>query len=401
MLSREAAELLVSLLSNDSDPLSSISSRFSSNFDVNDKMVALAGISMLLSDCLLDHPQQIVALWILVNEFEDIPIIDSPFLPVFLYLFDMRNTNPNACPPQMYDILLCLLGNCNIEIIAESTVKTILSPTFQLQTPSSPSIALPKQYQARTSPLLTERAENTSHTMSQSQILVELLCDPTIYNDFEPPYIRPLPDVSPIFPGELQQSFISSFDASPPLYDECVSIDSKEAATVLIHRATDNKLKGTEIESLVHEIQKNPEIATEVGLPCEKLVQMIEMNPLLAKELYCVLIPKEGDKFFESLCHIQITPSLVEVAKSIFCMSDLPPNYLNDFISGHIKTISNVKDPQVSNKKTALFCGLLCQLFDEGIRYKDDLLMDLYSFCLEPKNESIHEAQDLATRLSD
>jgi hypothetical protein len=217
MLTQEAASYVVSLLSNDTDPLSVIASQFVSSLDTRTRMTALTGLSMLLVDLLLDHEQQIVATWLLFNEFQAIPLSDNPFLPVFAFLFDLRLSSPNSCSPQLYNVLACILGAAQPDRLADLSVRAVFSPAFEV--PASKIVAVPKGFIARASPVIVERGENPGDQMSQSAVLAELLADAAVYDDFDPGFIRPPPTVSPLFQGELAGSFVASFSTPKFLFD--------------------------------------------------------------------------------------------------------------------------------------------------------------------------------------
>jgi hypothetical protein len=220
MLNHEAALSLVSLLSNDSDPLSVIASQFSFSLDTRTRMTALTGLSMLLVDLLLDHAQQIVATWLLFNEFQTIPLSDNPFLPVFAFLFELRFTSPNACSPQLYDILACILGAAQPDKLGEFSVGAIFGPAFAFSAPKIASPAAPKGCAARVSPVLVERVENAGEQLAQPAVLAELLADAALYEDFDPGFVRPPPAVSPLFQGELAETFVAAFANRKFLFDE-------------------------------------------------------------------------------------------------------------------------------------------------------------------------------------
>ncbi|OHT13062.1 hypothetical protein TRFO_03487 [Tritrichomonas foetus] len=428
MLDRQVAESFVELLSNQTDSLSTIYSKFHSSFDVRNRMVALTGISMLLSDGLLEHPHQIVATWLLFREFNKVPIHDSPFLPVFVHLFnEVRITNPNFCPPQLYDIVSCILDNGDTDAIDNLTLKAILSPNFSIPNSTNINLSAPKAYQARISPVLSKEIEKTengninsnssnsnlnalgSHStsnsnlervvMTPSQILVELLSDPTIYNDFEPPYVRPAPEITPIFPGEVQQTFISSFDTAPALFDEYVSLNSKEAAVSLIRKAIDNPLKPAEIDSLSRELKKNPELSSEADMTSSQIEMLIENNPPIAQEIVLYLV-KKNDKLLDQLASVALTQSKAKVIKEILVNPDLQAAQFENYIYKAMNTIKTINNNENYLKSVSLFCQMLCEAFWEGKRFGVDLLVELYSFCVEPKNESLKESQELASLLS-
>lgn len=402
MLERQVAENFVDLLSNSTDTLSVISTKFHSSFDIRNRMIALTGISMLLSDGLLEHPHQIVAIWLLFNEFNKVPINDSPFLPVFVHLYnEVRISNPNSCPPQLYDIVNCILGNGDTDKIGSMSIKSIMSPNFALPNLTTINLSAPKQYQPRISPILSEKVETPeSEVMTPSQILVELLSDSTIYNDFESLYIRPAPEISPIFLGEIEETFISSFDSAPALFDEYVSLNSKESAVSLIRKAIDTQLKPAEVDFLSREIKKNPDLSSEADLSNQQIDSLIENNLTIAKDIVLYLV-KRNDKLLEQLASVQLTPAKAQVIQEILINPDLPSQQFENYIYNAMNTIKGIQENDTYLTCASLFFEMLCVAFNKGKRFGVDLLVELYSFCVLPKNESLKESQELAILLSE
>ena len=420
MLDRQVAESFVDLLSNQTDSLSSVYSKFRSNFDTRNRMILLTGISMLLSDGLLEHPHQIVASYLLFKEFSNVPIHDNPFLPVFLHILnDVRVTAPNFCPPQLYDIVSCFLDNNDVDSIGNMNMKTVLSPNFTLPNKNNINLTIPEQYNIRISPVLAERSqsqqkkpENANHqqespnsskdqkknVMTPTQIIVELLCDPTIYCDFEVPYIRPAPEITPTFPGEVQNTYIASFDTSPALFDDYVPLNSQEATISLMEKAIDTKLNQGEIESLSREIKKNPELASEGNLNCQQIESLIENNTSIALDVVAHLV-KKNDGLLEQLAKTSITPAKARVYKEILANPDLQNEQLNNYVNEAMNYIKGISDHDVFVKNLSLFCKMLHEIWSEEIKISSDLVTELYQFCVE--YEQIPEANDLATLISE
>lgn len=394
MLSRESAEALISILSNEIETLGSLANKFAETFETKERMIALTAISVLLSDGILDHQQQIVGLWLLYSEFESIPLCDSPFYPIYTYLDDVRKNNPNMCSPQLYDILSCILSNTQPEQVTDCSVRVLFGPTFVINTPKSVSMTTLKVTSPRLSPILVEKTTKpVGPILSQSEVLIELLCNCDIYTDFESPFMRPAPAVSPIFPGELFDTFMSSYTFPPALFDECVSIDSKETAISMIHKAAEGKLKPAEIESLSRELGKSPELAAEAKLPVNKIESMVNATPIIAKDMFRILCVKEP-ALVKFLARTPITETLADIAKEVLKNRDLPGDLFGAYIEGQLTNVSG-KDQQTCPKKRteiALLCGMLCDVIRDGVKIEQGVL-DLYSLCSD--NLRISEAGEL------
>ena len=400
MISRESAVVLVSLLSNEQDSLSDLYSKFVSSFDVKHRMTALYALSLLAGDQLLDHGQQIVATWLLFSEFQGIPIIEHPFFTVFTFLFELRKVDGNMCPPQLFDILSVIISGGSLDKISSASVQKIMSPEFSVPPHASGNISLAKQ-ERRMPPVLVEPKENPKgEIIEQTDLLIELLSNDYIYTDFEPQMARPVPSVSPVFAGELESSYVSSYELPPGIFDEFVSINSRGAAISMIRRAVDGKIKPAEVEPLSIELEKSPDLALEADLSVDQIERMIETCPTIAIQMFRIVGPKKPE-LIEYLSKTIITDATADVARAVLTVPSLPDEYIDAYVNGQIKAIQTVRDQQTYVKKISLFCKMLADVVNDGISFNDKLLMDLYSFCVERKNEPIKEARELKTLLGE
>ena len=400
MISRESAVVLVSLLSSEEDSLSEIYSKFVSSFDVKHRMTALYALSLLAGDQLLDHCQQIVATWLLFSEFQGIPIIEHPFFTVFTFLFELRKADGHMCPPQLFEILSVIISGGSLDKISSASVKKIMSPEFSVPPHANGNMSLAKQ-ERRMPPVLVEPNQNPKgEIIAQTDLLVELLSNDYIYTDFEPQMARPVPSVSPVFAGELESSYVSSYELPPGIFDEFVSINSRGAAISMILRAVDGKIKPAEVEPLSIELEKSPDLALEADLSVEQIERMIETCPTIALQMFRIMGPKKPE-LIEYLSKTVITDATADVARAVLTIPSLPDQYVDTYINGQIKSIQAVRDQQTYVKKISLFCKMLADVVNDGISFNDKLLMDLYSFCVEQKNEPIKEARELKTLLGE
>jgi hypothetical protein len=361
-------------------------------------MVALTGFSMLLTDFLLDHQQQIVAVWLLYSHFQTIPLPDNPFLPVFAFLYEIRSTSPNSCSPQLYDILANILSNSWPESIVECSVKTIMGPTFVIPTPKIVSISLTKAYTPRLSPILSQRVETKTGAISQEEMLVELLADSALYDDFNAPFIRPAPPLSPIFTEEFSAAFISSYSLPPPLFDGFLAISKREDVLSWIGRAGAGKLTKHEIDSLLGEIKSNRGLFLAESWPLDRLEALVENCPSVAIEFFKVLSGTDP-KVLDFVVNSQITPNLAEIAAAVLTSPGLSEDVIEKYINMQLEHIHAIRDQQTYARKVTLLCRLLCDVVRKGVELKGSLVVDLHTFCTEKKNETIEESKELAELL--
>lgn len=398
MISRERAVLLVSLLENQSEKLVDINSKFQSSFNMNERIVALYGLSILLGDQLLDKTEQIVAVWLLFCEFEGIPVSEHPFCSVFNFLFDLRKVDAHACLPQLYDIISHLFAGGTVESIGSFSVDEILSPSFSIPGHAVWSSPGGNPAKIRVSPILVETNEHPStDVIPHKDVLIEFLSNDILFTDFEPQIMRPAPNLMPITSTELAWSYVNSPENPPGLFDDVVSIHSRDRAIAMILRAADGKLKPEEVAPLSDELEKSPDLAVDAHLSVEQIESMVETCPVIATHAFKALVQKEP-RLIEYLAKTLISETSAEVAKGVLTIDGLPDEYIERYVNGQIKLLQDVRNQQVFVKKMALFCKMLSDIFCEGLRFKNRLLMDLYSFCVE--HESVKEAQELEALLS-
>jgi hypothetical protein len=234
-LSKESAESLVSIISTTNENLSKILSKFSSTLDIKTRVICLKNLSLLLSDGFLDHNQQVVALWIVYKSFEVEDIEEHPFRPLFIHIYDFRISKPNVYSPMVYNMIACILSKQDISTLGNFSVKSLINSEFPVVIPKSIDSSSNKVQYTRLSPVLIESIKASANdsngkeqnaqpkkeqTISHNEAMVSLLLNPSYSNDFEPPFLRPVPDITPICEHELEQSFVVSQFNPPFIYDE-------------------------------------------------------------------------------------------------------------------------------------------------------------------------------------
>ena len=217
MLARETADAIVALLDNTTDTLSAIATKMASAVDVKERMVALTGLATLIADGVCDHKQQVVGLWLIYSEFRTIPLSDHPFLPIFLYLYELRKSAVHACPRQIFDMICTFFANSGTEQFADHSIRTIFSERYSFVAPKTVEFVATKPADVRMSPVLAWECES-SDSMPLSEVIAQLLCESEIYDDFGPPVACPVPEVCAVFPGELDGSYLSSYEHPPFLF---------------------------------------------------------------------------------------------------------------------------------------------------------------------------------------
>jgi hypothetical protein len=211
MVSRRSAAHLVSLLSNTTDSLLTVHSQFTTVLSFDDRLVVLPVISLMLTNAILDHLQQVIATWLLYAEFSHSPITGNPFFGTFISVASWQQ--PNRYSPCLYDLFPAIFSDELCDLVGPLTVAQVMRGDFRRTRCSLPDV--PLSVERLLFPVLVVEGETDSR-QSLDEILVELLqIDLTC---FECPFLRPEPKVAEPFQGELAGGFVAAL--SPPfLFD--------------------------------------------------------------------------------------------------------------------------------------------------------------------------------------
>ncbi|KAH0785462.1 CCR4-NOT transcription complex subunit 11-like [Histomonas meleagridis] len=358
-------------------------------------MIALTGISIFLSNRILTHSQQIVAIWLLSNEFNNVSLVDNPFLPLFSYLYSILNSSPDSTSPRVTCILSQILSGSSIQYFGGYSTKSILNPKFRIpQTTQNPTL----HYTVQTSLpcIIIDESSISYDIQTHDQILSELLTS-NLLSDFEPPHLLPPPPLLPVSVSELSSTYITSFDVTF-LLDECVVIDSNEKAQTLYKKAIKSPLNGGETDALIKYICSHKELSTNIKF--EEIDSLIQINPLIAKSLISQLVKAKSYKHIEKLSYVPLNAANANILKWLLTKEKLPNEIIQKIVIEMMKCSKTIRDQHVYARHVALFCTIVGKMTEEGIKFGAEMLMELYSFCMEPKNEAIDESRKLAMILS-
>ena len=392
MIRASLAESLVKFLNINEEPLESISNKFNQELDFNDKLTAITGIYLLLTDDLLSYPQQIVAVWMLYNEFKNQPIKSHPFAPIFTALILSEKKSP-----QLREILVSVMSGNGFGGAEKESVNTILSAGFKFQKLPDPSIERSHVTAPRISPVIVSpQPDPTAEQLTHDEVLLKILQNDAFWSSFEAPLIRPSPDISPIFEGELTP--IESFSSPEFLYDAAANSGTKNPFLMLLVKAADNKLKQQQITSLISEFNKDPSIFDENQFPQNKFASLIENNLDVAKEVVAKLGARKP-QILKMLQGLDITVNSIEVVKHFMNNGNPPIDFLQGYARNSIKIIQGIKELQNSMRKTRIFCKFMTYLLSVNIQFTEGLVEDLQQFCKEMAPKNIKETQELLDML--
>lgn len=439
MLRSDAAQQLVSLLSNETDSLASILDQFDELFDFNDRILSLTACSLLILDGLLDHKQQFVAVWILYSEYDlatcsfpaisdsqsekqdNIQITNHPYFSVFKSIFDCFSSKPNIFSPQTCLLVTCILAQENLDFISQEPICKIYSKNFNFpqpkifwtedskvcerispvliafnddQSPNSMSANLNTNSNTSNFPYTVESNENNI-IMSHNEVIIEILQDDTFFSNFEPILIRPVPDVSPIFQGEPE--YVHTSENPPFLLDEGLMANSRQIAIELLKKAITKKLRSNEIDSLINHLKKDDgTLIDDAKIPNAKISSLIENNSEIAKYVIQNLIPKKPS-VLKILACVEVSAASVDVVRHILTSvpEELTKDFTDNYIANSTKSILSIKDNPTMLRKARIFSKMIGFIVQNGYNLSSSSIFEMNSFCEEPKIRDLKEAKDI------
>ena len=156
MLSREVATTLVALLSNQSDPLSSIQNEFQTAIPFDERVTSLCALSTLLWNAIIDHYQQIVAAWLIYAEFEDASLEENPFLSTLTHISSTHLSCPNQYSPSLCDLLPIILSGTPLDFLRNLTVPQIVQGAFSAPGSTPKPLSLSSLSDVRGMPIIVQ-----------------------------------------------------------------------------------------------------------------------------------------------------------------------------------------------------------------------------------------------------
>ncbi|OHS96504.1 hypothetical protein TRFO_09883 [Tritrichomonas foetus] len=399
MLRSGAAENLVALLSNETDTLTDISTEFTDTFDFNDRICALTGCALLTLDGLLDHKQQFVAIWLLYSECQVDDICQHPYYSIFKTVFEGSNSTPNYFAPQVSILINCILNNINIDSISSEPIKNIYGRNFTFpQTSEIPATATNSKRNEtaeRVSPILISQNDSIDfdNVLTHSEVVIQLLQEEAFWLDYEAPFVRPIPEITPMSADEL--SVIKSFEAPPFLLDEGIIINTRAIALELLNKALEKKLRSPESDTLVNELKKDPSLVDDAKVSNSTLTSLIENNCEVAKYVIAILVPKKPT-ILKTLANLDVSASSVDVVKHLLTtIPDTPQDFTENYIANATKSILGIKDNPSMLRKARIFSKMIGFIVQNGYQLNSSSIFEMNSFCEEPKIRGLKEAQEI------
>lgn len=396
MLTKESAIKLLKLISDEKNTMETIHEQFHTSFSIETRFPILSSLSYMIQDQVLNHVQQIISIFILYSEFMS-ENQDNPFLPFFIYINNIQEQTPNIFPPVLSYILSCIISGSNLQQMLELNVHEILN--YDFSNINKINIQLPFQF-SRQSPILSKARPNTLKSiqnevfLSNDELIIQYLTNDEFTVEFKPPQIRPIPDIMPIFQGELE-GIASMSPFSPPfIFDSSLFDNSKTEFDNLFKKALESKLTEEETQKLI-----NSQFFKEISF------QETLIDTLIAKDNQNVVISIVERSFEDNpnvknyLIQLHLNTKTFLILKSIilFLKSDVQEKFIQDYAISNIDYLNRLyqNDPSLWNTNSRLFCRFLNHLKSSNVNFTNELNIELKGFCVNLAAHNINDAQEL------
>ena len=397
MFSKEIADKVISIISSESETLSTLSKHFHSCCSEPEQLSVLTSLSALLIDDILDPPQQIITVWLLHDAFPG-TIKDNPFYKVLQFISQSSALKSNSYSQKLCDIISCLFSpDVQISDFAERSVHELLDPNFTIVDQSGPDMVNILFPHPRISPIIISKADPAATQITQHQLLKELLVDPSLWTDFDVPFCRQMPEILVPSNEELQYMNINSIEGTPFLFDDMQGLNNHNVARIFIQHAQDRELKELEIDSIMAEINSNPAIFKEFPKNTLKLDKMMEFNPRVGA-IFKAEEAKTNPEIYKQYKKADITFPNIEFVKQAMIRCKPPQDFFPEFLSHSTKILSDTKDHNILKTKAKLICEM-ASLLHQSIPFDKDILLELHSLCIVLEQRGLSEASSLKSLL--
>jgi hypothetical protein len=400
MVSRDVADLLISVISCESETLSNLARTFETSCAKADQLCILTSLSCLLMDDILDPSQQIISAWLLRSCFARHPIRESPFCSVFQFILQSGSSGANSFSQKLCDIASCFLSDVKLDDLGDHSVHEILDHTFAIDCPTGPEMLhVPLAPLARISPVVVSKADPSGCEITQHQLLRELLLDPALWTEFEVPFSRLAPEIAPPAADELQFMHISSIDAPPYLFDQGASLNPHETAKFFIAQSAEAPLRPWETALVLEELRARPNLVAELNLKRPFIARVLELNPSVGAVFMLELV--RGDpSMFPALERGDITPQSVGVVREVVLHLPYPRDFLDNYIGNASQVLARLQNQHALAAKAGIFCSLIAQLHENKVAFSGKAQLDLHSLAIELAGKGIPEAAALSALLN-
>ena len=396
MVSKEDADVIISIICNDSEQLSKLSDKFDATFGPDQFLSVLSSLATLLMDGILEPTQQIVVVWLIYKAFGSGTSQENPFTDVLTYVFHNVTANSPFFSPKMGDIIGSILSSSEIDELGDHSASEILEPTFTIESSTPDLVGFSFPTVTRNSPIIITKADPKATQITQHhQLLKELLVEPLSLADFETPFMRTIPELLPPSKEELRFSTIMNVNSLPFLLDEGESINMKNAAKSLIKTAKEKPLNSWQEECIIEQAEEDNTILSDIKMSMDEINTIINSNPKVGGIMMAELARKDNS-LYQKFAEQDITEASCITVSQIMSSKNAPQSFFDKYIIHAVKILSSTKDMNVLKNKTKLLCDLVIKLHNKNVEFSSKSLIELQSLQVELSGKGVAEADRLS-----
>lgn len=384
-MDRSNALRLLSYLNNTDLSMGLLHERFLKEFNEDEQFQIYYRLSILFVNGIFSHVEQIAAFYYLYNSF-DLPIEDNPFYQLFIYILESHFEAPNEFSPALTSIVHCLINKVEIPNIQELTIPEILAADY----PSAGKRCAFKSDIVRSMIYENTNDVGKEKVLTHDDLLLEMLTTEAVTNKFQPKSPNTIPDIYPITPEEIEESFISTPFLSPPmLYD-----DPRSNASILFAKAQVEKISEKEQNELIRTIKTTPSFLKQIE---PKALEYICENSLEVAKAYVENWSVKHIQIYDEVAAFPITLCSVELVKFCTSLPNAPPKFLDKWA---ISAMSDISSSGTNGaNKSRIFCRFAAYFINQGSSFAQSVKINLQSLCLDLSKDGIEEAKELFAQL--